>query len=134
MFPQHSAGIAETEIPVTVRAQQLIEAPLLPIGPGTTPDDIYEWRCRAMELINGDSGVRTCSTGRHTRASAPVTRRARLVLVSEHKESDAMMLELLHSVSARWNEPGADKYDLPHQFDLDLVKILAYLTANAGQE
>jgi hypothetical protein len=132
MFPKHSAGLRETEIPVLERARRLLEPPLLPVGAGVTDDDRYEWRCRAMELIDGEDGVRDLSRGRHTRAYVPCGS-LRLILPSAQKSVDAGANGLRGTLSDRWMN-GGDKYDLPAQFDLDLVRFLAQLQSDACAE
>jgi hypothetical protein len=138
MFPKHAAGLREAEIPAVERALQLVTYPLLPAGAAANADDLYEWRCRCMELIDGQDrhgyeGVRALSRGRHTRASVPAGLRTRVVLPSEQKPGDARMQELYDSLHARWMAPG-DKYDLPAKFDHDLIVFLSQLGAHSHAE
>jgi hypothetical protein len=133
MFPKHAAGLREAEIPAVERALQLIAYPLLPAGQDATGDDRYEWRCRCMEVIDGDPGVRRLSRGRHTRAYVPAGLHTRVILPSEQKLGDAAIQDLYDSLHARWMAPG-DKYDLPAKFDHDLIVFLSRLGANAHAE
>jgi hypothetical protein len=129
MFPKHSAGLRETEIPVLERARQLLQPPLLPTG----ADDLYEWRCRSMELIDGENGVRELSRGRHTRAYVAAAGSRRMILPSGQKPADARMNTLHQTISDRWML-SKDKYEMSAEFDLDLVRFLAQLQSDACAE
>jgi hypothetical protein len=138
MFPKHSAGIRETEIPVTERAASLITAPLLPVGPGRTPESLHDWRLQALDVL---VSFRVTSRGRHT-TGAPLLPGSDLMWVCNELPADHAAMALYSSVISAWTggrnwselEWEAPRTDLPDDFDVNVVKVLALLTANSHAE
>lgn len=134
MFPKHSAGPVENELAVVQRAMDL-SLTLLPVGVDATEATWSQWRADAMAVLYR---VNTMSKGRHTHGT-PVLEGNPWHLVTNHSEkpADSDRHALLAGLSNAWVEMGGrtgTPADVPAEFDKNLVKALATLTAFTSAE